>query len=96
MPDAWRTRSLVCNLVERTRVRNHRLAETIRHSLHDGLRLIPRSPRSAGLLASVAWQDRLRDLTPASGCRDHTALPSATVALVRRNSRVHRIPRPRP
>jgi len=35
MPDAWRTRSLVCK-VENTRVSHHRFAETIRHSLHDG------------------------------------------------------------
>jgi hypothetical protein len=32
------------------------------------------------------------NLTPASGCQDHTASPSARVALVSRNFRVHRIP----
>ena len=32
------------------------------------------------------------NLTPASGCQDHTALPSATSALVIRRHRVHRIP----
>jgi hypothetical protein len=31
-------------------------------------------------------------LTPASRCQDHTASPSARVALVSRNFRVHRIP----
>ena len=31
-------------------------------------------------------------LTPASGCQDHTASPSARVTLVSRNFRVHRIP----
>src|SRR3979411_467561 len=31
-------------------------------------------------------------LTPASGCQDHTASPSARVTLVSRNVRVHRIP----
>ena len=35
--------------VESTRVSHHRYAEAVRRSLHDGLRLIPRSPRSAGL-----------------------------------------------
>jgi len=35
MPDAQRTRSLVCK-VESTRVRNRRFAETIRHSPRDG------------------------------------------------------------
>jgi hypothetical protein len=34
----------------------------------------------------------LKNLTPASGRQDHTASPSARVALVSRNSRVHRIP----
>ena len=35
-----------------------------------------------------------RNLTPASGCRDHTPLPSAFASLVRRHQRVHRIPLP--
>ena len=34
----------------------------------------------------------LKNLTPASGCQDHTASPSAPVTLVSRNFRVHRIP----
>src|ERR1700682_4273078 len=34
----------------------------------------------------------LKNLTPASGCQDHTASPSARVTLVSRNFRVHRIP----
>src|ERR1700694_3014546 len=32
------------------------------------------------------------NLTPASGCQNHTASPSATTALVIRRHRVHRIP----
>src|ERR1700682_5388246 len=32
------------------------------------------------------------NLTPASGCQNHTASPSARVTLVSRSSRVHRIP----
>src|ERR1700726_3771529 len=32
------------------------------------------------------------NLTPASGCQDHTASPSATAALVIRRHRLHRIP----
>jgi hypothetical protein len=39
-----RTRSLACS-EKSTRVSHHRFAETIRHSLHNGLRLILRSPR---------------------------------------------------
>jgi hypothetical protein len=34
----------------------------------------------------------LKNLTPASGCQDHTASPSATTAFVIRRHRVHRIP----
>ena len=48
--------------------------------------LPPSSPRS--LL--------LKNLTPASGRQDHTALPSASGALVSRAARVHRIPYQRP
>jgi hypothetical protein len=32
---------------------HHRSAETIRHSLRDGLRLTPRSPRRSGFLVTV-------------------------------------------
>src|SRR5256886_17710010 len=55
----------------------HRFAETIRPSLRNGLRLIPRSPRRPGFLATVACGSLPADLTPASGRQDHTALPSA-------------------
>jgi hypothetical protein len=34
----------------------------------------------------------LKNLTPASGCQDHTTLPSASSALVSRTISVHRIP----
>jgi hypothetical protein len=34
----------------------------------------------------------LKNLTPASGCQDHTTLPSASSALVSRAISVHRIP----
>jgi hypothetical protein len=34
----------------------------------------------------------LKNLTPASGCQDHTASPSATATFVIRRHRVHRIP----
>jgi hypothetical protein len=34
----------------------------------------------------------LENLTPASGCQDHTTSPSASSALVRSAIRVHRIP----
>src|SRR5205085_8258675 len=38
--------------------------------------------------------DRSANLTPASGRRDHTALPSATASFVLRHQSVHRIPHP--
>src|ERR1700682_945055 len=56
------------------------------------LRLISRSPRCAGLFATVAGGVASANLTPASGCQDHTTSPSALNALVRSISRVHRIP----
>jgi hypothetical protein len=43
MPVRQRTRSLVCS-EKSTRVSHYRFAETIRHSLRNGFRLIPRSP----------------------------------------------------
>ena len=79
------------NAHERSR---HRFAETIRPSLRNGLRLIPRSPRRPGFLATVACRSLPADLTPASGRQDHTALPSAMSSLVLRRHRVHRIPHP--
>ena len=40
------------------------------------LRLIPRSPRGPGFIAPVAARSQVsRNLTPASGRQDHTALP---------------------
>jgi hypothetical protein len=60
------------------------------------LRLIARSPRGPGFLAPVARKIVLANLVPASGHQDHTPLPSAVTALVRRSIRVHRIPASRP
>jgi hypothetical protein len=53
-------------------------AEASGFSLHGGLRLTSRSPVT-GFLATVIPEKRLlrRDLTPASGCQDHTTSPSA-------------------
>ena len=38
------------------------------------------------------YADRSANLTPASGCQDHTSSPSASSTLVRSTIRVHRIP----
>jgi len=48
MPGVCRTRSLACSK-ESTQASHHRYAETVRHSLRDGLAAYTRSPRSAGL-----------------------------------------------
>ena len=45
-----------------------------------------------GFLATVAGGVASPDLTPASGCQDHTSSPSASSTLVRSTIRVHRIP----
>jgi hypothetical protein len=59
------------------------VAEITRHSPRNGLRLIPRSPRRSGFLASVACGVFSANLTPASRRQDHTALPSASVPFVK-------------
>jgi len=48
-----------------------------------------------GFLATVAGGVASTDLTPASGCQDHTSSPSASSTLVRSTIRVHRIQAPR-
>jgi hypothetical protein len=66
MPGVLRTRSLVCRK-ENTRVSHHRSAETIRHSLRNGLRLIRDLPGVPGFLATVAsWIDTTK-LDPSVG-----------------------------
>jgi hypothetical protein len=51
-------------------------------------------PRRPGFLATVAPEKLSppRNLTPASGCQDHTTSSSASGTLVRRTLRVHRSP----
>ena len=93
-PGARCTRGLVCKHAQKKRTRAYRfsggipafpaqwftaysaLSPVIGLSCH-------RHPREVLLPAN---------LTPASGCQDQTASPSARVALVSRNFRVHRIP----
>src|SRR5260221_13208829 len=52
-------------------------AEAIRPSLHGGLRLTSRSPRRPALLPPSSAEVSSANLTPASGCQDHTTSPSA-------------------
>ncbi len=53
MPDARRTHGLACKTKKRAQA-NTGTPKSLRHSLRNGLRLIARSSRSPGLLASVA------------------------------------------
>jgi len=77
MPDAGRTRSLACKEKCTCARKQPQGSQINRHSLRDGLRLIARSPRRPGLIASVALRSVSQDLIPASGNQDHTPLPSA-------------------
>jgi hypothetical protein len=55
------------------------------------LRLLRALPGVPGLLATIARQTCVfANLTPASGCQDHTAWPSAQVLPVSQHSRGHR------
>src|SRR5665213_1973625 len=56
------------------------------------LRLLRALPGAPGFLATIACASVNADLTPASGCQNHTTLPSASSALVRDTVSVHRIP----
>jgi hypothetical protein len=58
MPGVWCTRSLVCKGRKHTSSR-HRYAETIRHSLRDGLRLIRALLGVPLLNAHIFWVARL-------------------------------------
>src|SRR3984885_759186 len=57
------------------------------------LRLIRALPGDRALLPPSSLRSLLlKNLAPASGRRDHTTSPSASVPLVLRHCRVHRIP----
>jgi hypothetical protein len=97
MPDASRTRSLVCN-VESTRVSHRRHAERSGIPCTMVFSAYNRTGERA-LIASVACRLSSADLTPASGGQDHTPLPSARNAFVGAQCAlstpsVHRIPLP--
>ena len=84
--------SRVCNGSGRAHTRSSGHTGFTRHSPRNGLRLISRSPRRPGSFATVARGVASTNLTPASGCQDHTTSPSASGTLVRSAIRVHRIP----
>ena len=93
-PGARCTRGLVCKHAQKKRTRAYRFSGgnpafpaqwfTAYSALSPVTGLsCHRHPREVLLPAN---------LTPASGCQDHTASPSATAAFVNRRHRVHRIP----
>ena len=97
MPDAGRTREpCVQRTVHFAHASNDRAAGTTGIPCAMGLRLIARSPRSAGLIASVALGFVTPGLMPASGHQDHTPSPSVTCALVSRADPAIASPTPRP
>ena len=92
-----------CALHPRSRVQNCALkhahehtgsAETLRHSLRSGFtaylyRALPGVP---SLIATVIGGALTANLTPASGCQDHTTSPSASRAFVKGAFSGHRSP----
>ena len=79
------------SVVERTRVSQvtPESPGTPRAMVYGLYRALPGEP---GFFATVASGIASTDLTPASGCQDHTTLPSASHAVRYRRIRVHRIP----
>jgi hypothetical protein len=92
-PGARCTRGLACNRAQKTHtsIQVQRRQSGLPCAMVYGLlRALPGD--RAFLPPSSLRNLFLKNLTPASGCQDHTASPSARVTLVSRNFRVHRIP----
>ena len=83
-----------CAKVESTRVSHYRSAETIRPSLRDGLRLMARSPRGAGLGSLRHLPIIIGKLDASVGASGPHAFAVRSGAFVSRARSVHRIPRP--
>ena len=75
-PGARCTRGLVCKLHEKKRTRAYRSSGGIRLSLRNGLRLIRDLPGDRAFLPPSSAR-LSTNLTPASGCQNHTTSPSA-------------------
>jgi hypothetical protein len=91
-PDARCTRGLVCKTAQKNAHEHTGSAEAFRHSLRNGFNayIVLSSVSRAFLPPSPALLSA--NLTPASGCQDHTISPSALGAFVKGAIRVHRIP----
>jgi hypothetical protein len=93
MPGARCTRSRACS-VGSTRVSHHGYTGSPGIPAHSGFNGLFRAlPGDRAFLPPSSLRSLLlENLTPASGCQDHTTSPSASSALVRSAIRVHRIP----
>ena len=93
-PGARCTRGLVCNVRKKCAHEHTGPAEASRLSLRSGLPAYSALSSVTGLSCHRHQREVLlpANLTPASGRQDHTASPSASVTLVSRDPRVHRIP----
>src|SRR5207342_431086 len=93
-PGARCTRGLVCNVHKECAHEHTGPAESIRPSLRNGFTAYNVLSPENGSFASVAPRRLLPPgaLTPAPRRRDHTSLPYASAALVRRSFGVHRSP----
>ena len=93
MPGARCARSLVCKVIKAHKHSHHGHTGNTQHSPRNGFNSLFRAlPGDRALLPPSSTRFLTADLTPASGCQDHTASPSASSALVLSTIRVHRIP----
>jgi hypothetical protein len=85
MPGARCTRSLVCARGSKyAHEYSQRVTGIIRHSPRNGFTAYTVLSPVIGFLATVAGGVASTDLTPASGCQDHTSSPSALASPVKR------------
>jgi hypothetical protein len=80
--------------VESTRVSHYRHAETFRHSLRDGLRLMARSPRCTGLFSHRRSRIIFHELDPSVGGSGPRAFAVRPQRVRLAHQSVHRIPLP--
>jgi hypothetical protein len=77
-----------------TRVSHHEFTGSIRLSPRNGFNGLFRALPGDRALLPPSLTDRSANLTPASGCQDHTTSPSAIAPFVKGTISVHCIPHP--
>jgi hypothetical protein len=93
MPGARCTRSLVCAWGSKyAHEYSQRATGITRHSRTRWFTAYTALSPVIGFLATVVSGVASTDLTPASGCQDHTSSPSAASNARQARRRVHRIP----